>query len=356
VSERDLLALTNELVGIPSRSHHEGAIADRIESELVECGWLAVERVGDNVVARTSLGRPRRLIAAGHLDTVLGTEGSPRLDGDVVWGVGAADMKGGLAVMLDLARTLSEPALDVTWCFYTCEEIDRDQSGLRHLWLDRPELLAGDVAILGEPTNALVEAGCQGTLRAVVTMGGSRAHTARPFTGCNAIHRLEPVLQRVATWEGRAVQIGGCEYVEQLQAVGIEGGVGNNVVPDAATLTVNYRFAPDRDEEEARHFVSALLDGLLDDRWNDRVEVVDVASGAPPSLDDPLLADLVAATGNHPRAKVGWTDVASFWAHGIPAANFGPGDPLLAHHPDERVDRASLERARSVLGQLLTAG
>jgi succinyl-diaminopimelate desuccinylase len=355
VTNRDLLALTAELVGIPSRSHHERAIADRVEHELAGCGWLEVERVGDNVIARTSLGRPRRLVAAGHLDTVPPAEGSPRVDGDVVWGVGAADMKGGLAVMLDLARSVPDPTIDVTWCFYTCEEVARDESGLQHLWQFHPELLAGDVAILGEPTAARVEAGCQGTLRAVVSMGGMRAHTARPFTGCNAIHRLEPVLRRVVDWEGRAVVLGGCEYMEQLQAVRVEGGVANNVVPDVATLTLNYRFAPDRDEHEARQFISALLDELLDDEWHDRVDVVDVAAGAPPSLDDPLLAELVLATGDLPRAKVGWTDVASFWAHGIPAANFGPGDPLLAHHPDERVDRKSLERARSVLLHLLTA-
>jgi succinyl-diaminopimelate desuccinylase len=257
--------------------------------------------------------------------------------------------------MLDLARALPEPTSDVTWCFYACEEVARDQSGLEELWRSRPDLLAGDAAVLGEPTGCLVEAGCQGTMRAVVTLGGVRAHTARPFTGRNAIHRLAAVLERVTEWEGRSIVLGGCEYVEQLQAVAVQGGVAGNVVPDLATLTLNYRFAPDREGSAPRRFLEGLVEGLLDESLGDRLEVVDEAPGAPPSLDDPLLAALVAATGSAPRAKVGWTDVASFWAHGVPAANFGPGDPLLAHHPDERVDRASLERARAVLERLLTS-
>ncbi len=192
-------------------------------------------------------------------------------------------------------------------------------------------------------------------MRAVVEVGGVRAHTARPFTGVNAIHRMAPLLERIATWPGRSVVLDGCEYVEQLQAVGVDGGVAGNVVPDRASLTLNYRFAPDRDRHEARGFLDALLGHLLDESAGDRMEVVDEADGAPPALGHPLLADLVASTGAPPRAKVGWTDVASFWAHGVPAANFGPGDPLLAHHPDERIDRLALERGRDVLERLLTS-
>ncbi len=350
----DLLGLTADLVAIGSTSHHEAALADRVEADLRATGSLDVTRVGDNVVARTELGRSRRLVLAGHHDTVAPAgNGQPRLDGDTLWGLGAADMKGGLAVMLDLAGSVVDPAVDVTWCFYACEEVDRDHSGLGRLWNERPDLLAGDAAILGEPTDARVEAGCQGTMRAVVHLAGVRAHTARPFTGRNAIHRLAPVLERVATWGGRHVVLDGCEYVEQLQAVAVAGGVAGNVVPDAAALTVNYRFAPDRDMAEAREFLDSFWGDVLEGDAGDRVEVVDEADGAPPCLDDELLAALVAATGFPPRAKVGWTDVASFSAHGVPAANFGPGDPLLAHHPDERVKRASLERARSVLGALV---
>ncbi len=357
MSRTDLLALTGELVATPSLSHHEAALADRVEAELRSCAWLDVARVGDSVVGRTAGHRALRLLVAGHLDTVppAGNE-APRADGDVLWGIGAADMKGGLAVMLDLARTLERPAVDVTWCFYACEEVSHEDNGLEALWRDRPDLLRADAAVLGEPTSAVVEAGCQGTMRVVVHVGGVRAHTARPFTGRNAIHRIAPVLDRVTGWSGRSLVLDGCEFVEQLQAVAVEGGVAGNVVPDHASVTLNYRFAPDRDGAEAREFVEALLDGVLETEAGDRLEVTDEADGAPPALDHPLLAALVNATGTRPRAKVGWTDVASLWAHGIPAANFGPGDPLLAHHPDERVDRESLDRARTVLERVLTGG
>jgi len=351
----DLVALTVELVATPSTSHHEAALADRVEADLSACRWLTVERVGDNVVARTDLGRELRLLVAGHLDTVPATGNeAPRVEGDVVWGVGAADMKGGLAVMLDLAQSIRRPAVDVTWCFYAREEVARRESGLEELWQARPELLQACAAILCEPTDGMVEAGCQGTMRVVVHIGGVRAHSARPFTGRNAIHRLAPVLTRVAGWEGRVIVLDGCEYVEQLQAVAVDGGVAGNVVPDAASVTLNYRFAPDRDTRAAREFVGALLDDLLDEGYGDHVDVVDEAPGALPALDHPLLAALVASTGEAPRAKVGWTDVASFAVHGVPAANFGPGDPLVAHHPDERVARRSLDRARAVLAGVLT--
>ncbi len=226
--------------------------------------------------------------------------------------------------------------MDVTWCFYVCEEVEQEFNGLRHLWEQRPELLAADVAILGEPTGGIVEAGCQGTLRVRLSLGGARAHTARPATGRNAIHRLAPVLAAAADYRSRAPVLDGCEYVEQLQIVEISGGVAANVVPDEASVLVNHRFAPDRSVEEAESSVRELLGVSLEpgDRW----ELIEFAPAAPPGLDHPVLAGLVAATGTPPKAKQGWTDVASFWAHGIPAANFGPGDPLLAHTAGEHVE------------------
>jgi len=351
----DLLTATQELMAVPSLSRDEGTLADRVEEALRACPWLEVARVGDNVVARTSLGRAQRLVLAGHLDTVPpGANAVPRLDGDTVWGVGASDMKGGLAVMLDLAASVPDPAVDVTWCFYAREEIGRDESGLLELWHQRPELLEGDAAILGEPTNALVEAGCQGTMRVRLTVCGVRAHTARPFTGRNAIHRLTPLLARVAGWDGRDVVLDGCTYAEQLQAVAVEGGVAGNVVPDEARLTLNHRYAPDRTQAEAEAFLHDLLDGGLELEAGDTWELLDAGDGAPPSLDHPLLKALVEHSGQKPKAKVGWTDVASFWEHGVPAANFGPGDPLLAHHPDERVSAPALDRARAVLLAVIT--
>jgi succinyl-diaminopimelate desuccinylase len=342
-------------MAVPSPSKGEAALADLVEGALRSCPWLAVERVGDNVVGRTTLGHDQRLVFAGHLDTVpaVGNE-MPRLEGDVLWGVGASDMKGGLAVMLDLAHMVREPAVDLTWCFYAREEIGRADNGLLELWRERPELLAGDAAILGEPTDALVEAGCQGTMRVRITLRGVRAHTARPFAGRNAIHRVVPLLHRVAEWPGREVVLDGCTYAEQLQAVAVDGGVAANVVPDEASVTLNHRYAPDRRAEEAGAFLLDLLEGTWDPEAGDTWEVLDTGDGAPPSLQHPLLGALVEKSGAAPKAKVGWTDVASFWEHGVPAANFGPGDPLLAHHPDERVSSGQLERTRDVLLALIT--
>jgi succinyl-diaminopimelate desuccinylase len=350
----DLLSATAELVGIPSLSHSEHALADVVEERLRACTWLEVTRLGDNVVARTLDGGAQRLVLAGHLDTVPPNHNEePTVDGDTLWGIGAADMKGGLAVMLDLAVATRAPSMELTWCFYACEEVGRADSGLLALWRERPDLLAGDAAILGEPTAALVEAGCQGTMQVRISLRGVRAHTARPFTGRNAIHRLGPLLAAVACWKSREVVIDGCTYAEQLQAVAVDGGVAGNVVPDAAGVTLNFRYAPDRVLAEAEAYVRALLGGCFSEEQGDGWLLIDGADGAPPALDHPLLAGLVRATGHPPRAKVGWTDVASFWAHGVPAANFGPGDPLLAHHPDEHVTRAQLERARDVLAALI---
>ncbi len=351
-----LLGLATSLVAIPSVSHHEGLMADAVESALGRCPWLTVERVGDNVVARTRLGRSGRLLMAGHLDTVppVGGNEEPRLVGDVLYGVGAADMKGGLAVMLHLAGALPEPAVDVTWCFYACEEVEQRFNGLQRLWGLRPDLLEADAAILGEPTDGRVEAGCQGTLRIRIGLEGRRAHTARPWTGRNAVHRLAPLLGAVAGYESRRAVLDGCEYAEQLQAVEVGGGAAGNVVPDEASVVLNHRFAPDRTVEEAERSIREMLGDHLEpgDKW----ELVESASAAPPSLDHPMLAELVASTGAPPRAKVGWTDVASLWTHGVPAANFGPGDPSLAHTPDEHVSAADLDRAAAVLERLLRTG
>lgn len=350
----DLLARCAELVDIPSVSRDEAAISDHIEAQLRGCGWLEVDRVGNNVVARTALGRGQRLVLAGHTDTVPanGNEGA-RIEGDTLWGLGAADMKAGVAVFLELALAVDEPAVDVTYVFYECEEIALEHNGLRILLAERPELLAGDAAILGEPTGARVEAGCQGTLRAAVTLAGERAHTARPWMGRNAIHRLGEVLRRLEAYDERRPVLDGCEYREAVQAVGVEGGVAGNVVPDRARLLVNHRFAPDRSPDEAVAHVRSLLDGVLDEAGGDTFEILDLAAAAAPGLDHPLLAGLVARAGA-PRAKLGWTDVSFFAAAGVPATNYGPGEPTLAHTRDERVERDQLEAVHATLLALLT--
>ncbi len=353
----DLLELTAELVDIPSLSHHERAMADHLEARLRQVPWLTVERLGDNLVARTHGRRPLRLVLAGHTDTVPanGNERA-RVEGDVLWGLGSSDMKSGLAVMLELATTLAEPAVDVTYVFYVAEEVEARFNGLGVLAAERPDLLAGDAALLGEPTGGELEAGCQGTMRLALTLTGARAHSARPWMGRNAVHRLAPVLARLEAYEARRPLIDGCEYREALQAVGVDGGVAANVVPDRVLLTINHRFAPDRSAADAEaHVREALgLEQVLED--GDGLQVVDVAPGAAPSLDHPLLAALVGRNDLVVRAKLGWTDVARFAALGVPAANLGPGDPALAHTAGERVDRAAIERVHGALAELLTVG
>jgi succinyl-diaminopimelate desuccinylase len=262
-------------------------------------------------------------------------------------------MKGGLAVMLELARRVPAPVVDVTWIFYAGEEIAAAHNGLGHLFRDRPDLVAGDIALLGEPTGATIEAGCQGTLRMDVTVHGERAHSARPWMGRNAIHRLGRLLALVEADESRRPVLDGCEYREALQAVRVEGGIAGNVVPDRASVTLNHRFAPDRTVAEAEAHVRAVIAGALED--GDEVELVDHAGGAAPSLGHPLLASLIERNHLEVRAKLGWTDVARFAAHGIPAANFGPGDPTLAHAAGERVERSEIERCFAALLDLLTA-
>jgi succinyl-diaminopimelate desuccinylase len=349
----DLLAATAELVDIASVSHQERALADHLEKRLRAVPWLQVDRVEDNVVARTTLGRPSRLILAGHTDTVPANgNGQARLDGDELWGLGSADMKSGLAVMLELATSMSEPATDMTFAFYACEEVAREHNGLSRLFALRPDLLAGDVAILGEPTDGAVEAGCQGVLKVAVTVRGERAHSARPWMGVNAIHRLGPLLEAVAGFAGREPEVDGCRYREALQAVQVSGGVAANVVPDQATVLLNHRFAPDRDASAALAALTALIAPALDPAKGDTVEVLEIAPAAAPGLTHPLLARLVEATGRPARAKLGWTDVALFAEQGIPATNFGPGDPTLAHAAGERVERADIEAVHRVLAAL----
>lgn len=353
----DLLALAAELVDIPSVSHQEQALADWVEARLRAVPWLTVDRVDANVVARTNLGRDRRIVLAGHVDTVPpnGNERA-RIEGDVLWGLGSADMKSGLAVALDLAARLDEPAVDVTYVFYDCEEVSQQFNGLKKLLGRHPDLLACDAAILGEPTGAVVEAGCQGSMRIDVTLTGARAHTARPWMGRNAIHRLPAVLGRVADFRERRPVIDGCEFREALQAVAVQGGVAGNVVPDRAVVQLNHRFAPDRTTDEALASVRELLADAVDEASGDSVSVVDASAPAPPSLDHPLLASLVARSGAPPRAKLGWTDVAFFAGRGIPATNYGPGDPTIAHTAGEHVRRDELEVVSSTLFALLAEG
>jgi succinyl-diaminopimelate desuccinylase len=322
-------------VAIDSISRNEAALATLVFDELRNVEHLVVERVGDNVIARTEGFHAQRILVAGHLDTVPGDPALAVIEGDRLTGLGACDMKGSLAVMLELAKDTASRAFDVTWVFYAREEIARSESGLLEIAQLRPDLLQADAAIVAEPTGGAVEAGCQGTLRLGLTLQGLRAHTARPFTGRNAIHRLGTAINEVAQYEPRVAVVDGIAFTEQLQVVSVGGGIAPNVVPDSATLVLNHRVAPDRSRDQAVSAVREYLGDLVEDE--DVLEILDWAPAAPPSLTHPVFQALVTASGQPARAKVGWTDVATLHEMGIPATNFGAGDPLLAHRSDELV-------------------
>ncbi|MGH3723939.1 MAG: succinyl-diaminopimelate desuccinylase [Mycobacterium sp.] len=351
----DPVALTAALVDIPSESRHEAQIADAVEAALREqTSGFEVIRNGNAVLARTNNGHGTRVMLAGHLDTVPAADNVPSRwergeGGDILHGCGTVDMKSGDAVFLHLAATVT-PRVDLTLVFYDCEEIESSLNGLGRIERELPEWLGADLAILGEPTAGLIEAGCQGTLRVVIRAAGTRAHSARSWLGDNAIHKLGMVLQRLDSYRARIVDIDGCEYREGLSAVRIDGGVAGNVIPDAAAVTVNFRFAPDRSPEQALAHVYEVFDGLDTD-----IELTDSAAGALPGLDRPAAAELVGAAGGVVRAKYGWTDVSRFAARGIAAVNYGPGDPNLAHTRGEHVPTRQITDVTEVLRRYLSA-
>ncbi|HEY0902358.1 MAG TPA: succinyl-diaminopimelate desuccinylase [Marmoricola sp.] len=339
----DVVSLTQALVDIESVSLHEQSIADDVEAALRGLPHLAVTRVGNSVVARTELGRGERVVIAGHLDTVPVNDNLPaRNDGTALHGLGTCDMKGGVAVALRLAAGVPEPVRDVTYVFYEAEEIAAVHNGLRKIAESRPDLLDADFAILMEPSDANVEAGCQGTLRVEVRVSGERAHSARSWKGVNAIHRAAEVLRRLNEYDARRPVIDGLEFREGLNAVLVSGGVAANVLPDEVVVTVNHRFAPDVSEADAERFVREFFDGF-------EVTVTDSAPGAMPGLHLPAAKAFVEAVGGEVNPKFGWTDVARFSALGIPAVNYGPGDPSLAHKQEEHVPIEHLHRCEETL-------
>lgn len=339
--------LLQTLVDTESVSGAEGPLADAVESALRALPHLHVWRDGDAVVARTELGRPSRVVVAGHLDTVPVKNNLPsRRVGTRIYGRGSCDMKGGVAVALGLAARLDAPRHDVTWIFYDNEEVAGDRNGLGRVSRVRPDLLAADFAVLMEPTAARVEGGCQGTARFEITTTGRVAHSGRSWLGVNAIHGAAPILDRLRDYEPRTVVIDGLEYREGMNATWISGGVALNSIPDRCTVTINFRFAPDRDEADARAHVAALFEGF-------EPTYTDFSPAALPGLDQPAAQEFLAAVGGEPRAKFGWTDVARFAALGIGAVNYGPGDPAFAHTDDEFCEISELYACADALARWL---
>lgn len=347
----DPVHLTAALVDIPSVSLDETRIADAVEQALREqAPGFEIIRSGNSVLARTNLGLPSRVMLAGHLDTVPIADNVPshRTDG-ILHGCGTVDMKSGDAVFLHLAVSINNLAHDLTLIMYDAEEIAAEFNGLGRIEREHREWLDADLAILGEPTDGLIEAGCQGTMRAEITARGRRAHSARSWLGDNAIHKIGAALERLSAYQARIVDIDGCEYREGLSAVRIDGGVAGNVIPDHTVLHVNFRFAPDRDQAQAEAHIREVFDGLPLE-----VTITDSAPGALPGLSAPAAAALVTAAGGVVRAKFGWTDVSRFAALGIPAVNFGPGDPNLAHTREEHVRTAQITEVADVLRNFLS--
>jgi succinyl-diaminopimelate desuccinylase len=344
--------LTQAICDIESVSGNERTLADAIELALAPYAHLEVTREGNTIVARTTQNRGRRVVIAGHIDTVPLNDNLPArfetVDGrDYLWGRGTADMKAGVAVQLKLAAELAAPALDVTWMWYDNEEVSSDINGLKLLAERRPDLFVGDFAILGEPTRGDIEGGCNGTLRVDITTQGLRAHSARSWVGENAIHKAAPILGILAAYKPRSIEVDGLVYREGLNAVGISGGIAGNVIPDKCTVTVNYRFAPSRSAAEAEAEVRDVFAGF-------DITVTDAADGARPGLDAPIAQEFLAAVGGRALPKYGWTDVARFSALGIPAVNYGPGDPLKAHADDERVAIDEITGCEAALRTWLT--
>lgn len=347
--------ITRQLCDIESVSGNERDIADAIQAALDGQSHLEIIRDGDLIVARTNLGRAKRVVIAGHIDTVPVNSNLPtrfETEGgvDYLWGRGTVDMKAGVAVQLKLAIELTNPTHDITWLWYDHEEVAAELNGLERLARTRPELLQGDFAILGEPSNGAIEGGCNGNARIEVRTFGLRAHSARSWVGHNAIHDAAGILNRLVDYVPREVEVEGLTYREGLNAVGISGGIAGNVIPDEAMVHINYRFAPSRSGAEAIEHLRELFAGF-------DVTVVDLAEGARPGLDAAIAQDFVAAVGGEaPKPKYGWTDVARFSALGIPAVNYGPGDPLKAHADDERVALEQITACEQGLRAWLSRG
>ena len=360
-AKADVETLTCDLVNFPSVSGNEQLLADEIEKILRNCSWLDVIRVNNSLVARTNLGRSSRVIVAGHIDTVPVADNSQAIripaggslptgetvDSDVIFGLGTCDMKGGVAVALRAATLIESPVFDVTYIFYECEEVNSSLNGLTLIANQHPELLSADVAVLLEPSNSAIEAGCQGTLVAEVSAKGTRAHSARSWRGSNAIHSIAEALVVLNAYEARSVEIDAMVYREGLNAVKISGGIANNVIPDEVTLNVNYRYAPNVTAQQAEQHVREVFSSF-------DVAILDNSPGAMPGLDRPALADLVALCGGKAAPKFGWTDVARFYAMGVPAVNMGPGDPNVAHARHEHVPVQDLHTCDDLVTSWLT--
>jgi succinyl-diaminopimelate desuccinylase len=342
-----LARLALELVAVPSVTGEEAALADLVEARCRALPGVAVERLGNALVARVGdLGDAVALV--GHLDTVPPWEGDePRLEGTRVIGRGAADMKGGDAAILAVLEECARSRAPVVCVFYDREEGPNRENGI-HTVLAQSQLLGRPAfAFVGEPTGCDVHAGCVGVVNADLVFHGRTAHSARPWEGDNAVLRAAPFLTRAAHVAQRPVEVEGLTFHDTICITQIHGGVARNVVPDRVEIALNVRFAPGREAAAARAEVEELVAGEGDLTW------IDESPAAPPRLSEPVLGRFLAETGVRVLPKQAWTDVASLQAHGIPAVNYGPGEAHQAHQPGEWVDGEAIARVASALARFL---
>ena len=347
-----LAADTIALVEIASESRDEAAILDAIRPRLAGAPGLHLADDHDTVLAALPTRRPAvpLVLLAGHVDTVpVAGAGPAALDGGVVRGRGAADMKGGIAVMLALAdEGAGSASVDLGYLFFGREEVPITESALLPAFDRVPELREAALAIVLEPTANALEVGCNGNLQAVVRVRGRAAHSARPWLGDNAIHAAIEALGPVADLPVRDVDVDGLVFREVVSVTTIAGGVAGNVVPDLVEAHVNMRYAPTHTPDAAETRLRELL-------GHPRVEL-EILGNAPPGrvcLDNPLVTRLRASGDLEVRPKQAWTPVAEFGMVGVDAVNLGPGDPRYAHTDDEQVTATALARTHQIVSAFL---
>jgi succinyl-diaminopimelate desuccinylase len=337
-----LATRTLELVDIPSESHSESALAEHVANVLRE-GGAEVLDLGDSCV----LARPRetqpRVLLAGHLDTVPAQGNIPgRLDSNHVHGLGASDMKGALAVMIELVLARAPYAA----LFFPREELPAAESALTPL-LERSRVEA-DFVVVMEPTDNELHAGCLGNINATWTFQGRSGHSARPWQADNAIHRAAIGIAQLASAPSIPVSFDGLTFHEVVSVTRVEGGIASNVIPETCTAHVNFRYAPGRTPAEAEKRLQAMTAGL------GSLEVTGNSGSGAVALDHPQARKLIEAGSLNVAPKQAWTPVAEFAANGYPAVNFGPGATARAHQRDESIEIAALLRSFQVLEALGT--
>jgi succinyl-diaminopimelate desuccinylase len=338
-----LADLTLELCQIPSVTGEEKALCDKLEPVLDRMAPGRVHRIGHSLVfGRLDDPRPAVLLA-GHLDTVPPHPGeaAARVERDRVVGLGASDMKSGVAVILALLEDLDPGRIgyNLTAVLYEREEGPYAENGLEPVLAAVPELERTRLAFCLESTDLEVQVGCVGSLQARVTFRGKSSHSARPWQGENAIHKAGPLLAELLSRKRRRVEVEGFEFFEVLSATLASGGRARNVVPERFDLNLNYRFAPQKSLDQAEQEVRDLVCGRAD------VEIVDRSPAGPVCAANPLLKRFRQVTGTTASSKQAWTDVARLGVHGIDAVNFGPGLTSQAHQAGEFVPIENLERA-----------